>query len=82
MTRKILSVALLSLGVLAMLFGFLFYASNAIPYQDATPKLLTHQSAQGTEAVVIFLLGAASAATGAVMLWLSVRTKRRMKGGR
>jgi hypothetical protein len=32
MLRKIAPIALLSIGSLLMLFGFLLYASNAIPY--------------------------------------------------
>jgi hypothetical protein len=69
MLRKIAPIALLSIGSLLMLFGFLLYASNAIPYQDATPDMLTYQAAEARKWGVLFLLGLAVTASGIVWLW-------------
>lgn len=43
---RILSVLVIVVGLLLAAFSFLFYASAALPYQDATPALLEAQAAQ------------------------------------
>lgn len=76
MLRKIAPVALLAVGSLIMLGSFLLYAGNAIPYQDATPEMLTYQAAEAQKWGVLFLLGLAVTASGIVWLWRRWRERR------
>ncbi len=76
MLRKIAPVALLVIGPLVMLGAFLLYASNAIPYQDATPEMLSHQASEAKRWAIVFMLGSATAASGAMWSWRRWRAKK------
>lgn len=60
MKQRLVIAALLLvalLGLLVMATAFLFYASNGIPFQDATAEQLAHQASQSKKYIVIMLLG-------------------------
>jgi nitrate reductase gamma subunit len=75
MHRKIVSILLIAFGLSAMLAGFLFYASNAMPYQDATPELLAAQAASARQWMTVFVSGATATAFGAALLWKRRRVR-------
>lgn len=75
MSRKITYSLLIACGLLTMLAGFVFYASNAIPYPDPTPELLAAQAATARQWMLVFVSGTIATAVGAVLLW------KRRRGG-
>jgi hypothetical protein len=75
--RKRVPLALLILGGVAMVGGFLYAAAEALPYQDPTAEMLARQAARVTMCNLISASGLLAAATGGVWLWLGSRTKKR-----
>lgn len=76
MLRKLAPFALLVIGSLVMLVAFLFFAGNAIPYQDPTAELLSHQAAEARNWSLLFAIGLAATVSGAVWLWRRWRAKQ------
>ena len=64
-------------GAAALLYGLAEGAGASLPYQDATPELLAHQSAQMHAAWILFRAGAWLLAVGAAWQML-----RRSSGSR
>lgn len=68
MMRIIAPTALLILGILVMLGAFLYYATNALPYQDPTAELLAYQAAQARKCMLIASGGFLAALCSAVLI--------------
>jgi hypothetical protein len=73
--RKIAPFLLLIVGVAAMLGAFMFWAANALPYQDATLELLAHQADQAKKWTGMFLLGLLGSLSAGIWLWLRRRAR-------
>lgn len=73
--RKYAPIALLILGMAALMGAFLFGAANAIPYPDPTAELLAHQAAEATKWNLVAALGLLISACSGVWLWRRQRTK-------
>lgn len=68
MPRKATALLVSMIGLLAMGAGFLLYASNAIPYQDATPEMLASQASSANRWLALSASGALVTVGGA-LLW-------------
>ena len=80
MRSAFLAFTLLFAGLCVMALGWLFYASNAMPYQDATPELLAHQAAEAQRWSLVMLAGLLMTVTGGMLRWRARRNQRKTQG--
>jgi hypothetical protein len=72
---KHLPVILIACGILLMLGAFFFGASNALPFQDATPEQLSMQNSRSAVYRLMFSIGLLDVVAGACLLWVRKRKK-------
>ncbi len=80
MNNRFLSVVLVILGLVVMAVAFIFFASNGMPYQDATAKQLAYQASEAKKYMIIFIIGFLVSVVGTYFIVMQVRTRKKING--
>jgi hypothetical protein len=68
---RVLAIVASVSGLLVTTGAFLFWATNGLPYQDATVELLRDQHERAVQLEFVMLLGVAVTLAGSFYLWRS-----------
>ncbi len=72
-------IILLLSGLVAMVFSFVYYAANALPYQDVTIEQLAYQAEEATKYTVIFWFGFILSALAVYLIRVQLRARKKHK---